>query len=60
MLHIINCTVVTVGIYIYTYIHIHIYIWVCGGAGSSVGIATGYGLDGPESNPGGDKIFRPS
>ena len=30
------------------------------GPGSSVGIATDYGLDGPESNPGGDEIFRPS
>ena len=30
------------------------------GPGSSVGIATNYGLDGPESNPGGDEIFRPS
>ena len=29
------------------------------GPGSSVGIATGYGLDGPGSNPGGDEIFRP-
>ena len=28
--------------------------------GSSVGIGTGYGLDGPGSNPGGDEIFRPS
>jgi len=28
--------------------------------GSSVGIATDYGLDGPGSNPGGHKIFRPS
>ena len=27
--------------------------------GSSVGIATDYGLDGPGSNPGGDDIFRP-
>ena len=26
--------------------------------GSSVGIATDYGLDGPGSNPGGDEIFR--
>jgi len=26
----------------------------------SFGIATGYGLDGPGSNPGGDEIFRPS
>jgi len=25
--------------------------------GSSVSIATDYGLDGPGSNPGGDKIF---
>jgi len=30
------------------------------GPGSSVGIATDYGLDGPGSNPGGDKIFHPS
>ena len=29
-------------------------------SGSSVGIATDYGLDGPGSNPGGDEIFRPS
>jgi len=28
--------------------------------GSSVGIATDYGLDGPGSNPGGDEIFRTS
>jgi len=27
--------------------------------GSSVGIATDYGLDSPGSNPGGDEIFRP-
>ena len=26
----------------------------------TVGIATDYGLDGPESNPGEDEIFRPS
>ena len=31
-----------------------------GGPGSSVGIATDYGLDGSGSNPGGDEIFRPS
>ena len=30
------------------------------GPGSSVGIATDYGLNGPGSNPGGDEIFRPS
>jgi len=28
------------------------------GPGSSVGIATDYGQDGPASNPGGDEIFR--
>jgi len=28
--------------------------------GSSVGIATNYGLEGSGSNPGGDEIFRPS
>jgi len=28
------------------------------GPGSSVGIATDYGLDGPGSNPGGDEIFH--
>ena len=32
---------------------------VMGGPGSSVGIVTDYGLDGPGSNPGGDEIFRP-
>jgi hypothetical protein len=31
-----------------------------GGPGSSVGIATDYGLEGPVSNPGGDEIYRPS
>ena len=30
------------------------------GPGSSVGIATDYGQDGPGSNPGGHEIFRPS
>ena len=30
------------------------------GPGSSVGIATDYGLEGPGSNPGGEEIFRPS
>ena len=29
-----------------------------GGPGSVVGIATGYGLDGPGSNPGRGEIFR--
>jgi len=30
------------------------------GPGSSVGIATGYGLEVPGSNPVGDEVFRPS
>ena len=30
------------------------------GSGSSVGIATDYGLEGAGSNPSGDEIFRPS
>jgi hypothetical protein len=30
------------------------------GPGSSVGIATDYGMDGPGWNPDGDEIFRPS
>jgi len=33
-------------------------IIVCSGPGSSVGIATDYGLDGPGSNPGGDEIVH--
>ena len=37
----------------------YIYTRMCG-LGSSAGIATDYGLDGPGSNPGGDEIFRPS
>ena len=35
-------------------------LYIICGPGSSVGIATEYGLDGPGSNPGGDEIFRPS
>jgi len=30
------------------------------GPGSSVGIVTDYGLEGPGSNPSEDEIFRPS
>jgi len=30
------------------------------GPGSSVGIATDYGLEGPGSNSGGDEFFRPA
>ena len=36
------------------------YIIISCGSGSSVGIATDYGLEGPGSNPGGDEIFHPS
>jgi len=39
---------------------IHLYSDVWCGPGSSVGIATDYGLDSTGSNPGGDKIFCPS
>jgi len=35
------------------------YYYYCG-PGSSVGIATDYGLNGPGSNPGRNEIFRPS
>jgi len=41
------------------YIYIYIYIYICG-PGSSVSIATNYGLDGPGSNPGREEIFHPS
>jgi hypothetical protein len=37
-----------------------IIIIIISGLGSSVGIATDYGLDGPGSNLGGDEIFCPS
>jgi len=35
-------------------------LFVRSGPGSSVGIATDYGLDDPELSPDGDEIFRPS
>ena len=39
----------------------YIYMCVCVcRSGSSVGIASDYGLDGTGSNPGGDEIFRRS
>jgi len=40
-------------------VHLLYYFYYCG-PGSSVGIATDYGLNGPGSNPDGDEIFRPS
>ena len=42
--------------HITTVIYIHTHMW----PGSSVGIVTDYGLNGPGSNPGGDENFRPS
>jgi len=49
---------VTVVIICYTAIYYYVFIFCR--PGSSVGIATDYGLDGPGSNPGGGEIFRPS
>ena len=44
----------------FLYIELNLcFISLCG-PGSSVGIATDYGLDGPGSNLGWDEIFRPS
>jgi len=45
--------------YIYVYVCVCVCVCVCV-PGSSVGIATDYGLDGPGSNPNGGEIFRPS
>jgi len=42
------------------FLYFFIYFLSSCGPGSSVGIVTDYGLDGPGSNPGGDEIFRPS
>ena len=39
---------------------IHAHKYTNSGPGSSAGITTDYGLDGPGSNPGGDEIFCPS
>ena len=44
----------------YNFRHFSNYSICNGGPGSSVDIATDYGLDGPGSNPGGDEIFLPS
>ena len=41
------------------YYYYYYYCYYCG-PGSSAGIATDYGLDGPGSNPVKDEIFRPS
>ena len=42
------------------YLHFVSYLQPTCGPGSSVGITTDYGLDGPGSNPGEDEIYRPS
>jgi hypothetical protein len=42
------------------YFTINFIYLIYSGPGSSVGIATDYGLDGPGSNPGADEIFHPS
>jgi len=39
-------------------VYIYTRVYYFSGPGSSVGIATDYGLDGPGSNPVGDEIFR--
>jgi hypothetical protein len=39
--------------------HVSLHLHYCG-PGSSVGITTHFGLDGPGPNPGGDAIFRQS
>jgi len=44
----------------YITLHLQASISLYGGPGSSVGIVTDYGLDGPGSNLVGDEIFRPS
>ena len=49
--------------YGYTYVCVCMCVCVCVCvcvSGSSVGIATDYGVEGSGSNPGGDEIFRPS
>ena len=43
-----------------TFLAISLHYIIISGPGSSVVIATDYGMDGPGSNPGGDEIFRPS
>ena len=47
-------------LFLNTFSCFYIHMSYISGPGSSVGIATDNGLDGPGSNPGGDEIFRPS
>jgi len=53
------CIVIVYCLYQQTHIYVLNILTACL-LGSSVGIATDYGLDGPGSNPGWDEIFRPS
>ena len=53
------CIACTVFLYCFVYVYLFLFVFLCE-PGSSVGIATDYGLDGPGSNPGGEEIFRPS
>ena len=48
-----QCLLFLSGILCYVYVYVR-------GPGSSVGTVTDYRLDGPESNPRGDEICRPS
>ena len=54
------CVCVYVHTHTHTYIYIYIYIYIYGGLGSSVGIATDYGLDVPGIESEWGEIFRPS
>ena len=45
---------------IVSFMYIYCYLFCLCGPGSSVCIATDYGLYVPGSNPGGDEFFRPS
>jgi len=47
------------GIYNFYRCTVHFGIYAVHNPGSSVGIVTDYGMDGPGSNPRGDEIFRP-
>ena len=60
-MHNLRCQTGNVGVSLSVSLFIYKYVCVCvGGPGSSVSIATDYGLDDLESNPGGDGIFHPS
>ena len=51
--HLLACVIFNVTVRYILLSYTHVYWWL----GSSIGIATDYRLDGPGSNPGGDKIF---